>query len=135
MSLTPLHSTLSNLVARLLASLVLTFPTFTHRRNFVIIMVTPVAISTIGWRYYIVFSVICACIPVSVYFLYPETMGRNLEEIDFMFRDSPSAWATVKYARTRPVAMPQEFAKKNKTDHVEGVAINDDSDNTPRASG
>ncbi|KAI6350971.1 hypothetical protein MCOR25_010243 [Pyricularia grisea] len=102
--------------------------------NFVVIMVTPVAISTIGWRFYLVFASICACIPLSVYFLYPETMGRNLEEIDLMFRDSPSIWATVKYAKTRPVAMPQEFGRKNKTEHVDGVAVNDDSDDTPRVS-
>lgn len=85
-------------------------------------MVTPVAISSIGYQYYIVYAVIAACIPVSVYFLFPETMGRNLEEIDIMFRDSPSVWATVKFARTRPIAMPQEFKDekhKGDADYVE----------------
>lgn len=85
-------------------------------------MVTPVAISSIGWRYYIVYASIAACIPVSVYFLFPETMGRNLEEIDIMFRESPSAWATVKFAKNRPVGMPQEFVndkEKGQTDLVE----------------
>lgn len=72
-------------------------------------MVTPVALNTIGWQYYIVYAVISACIPVSVYFLYPETMGRNLEEIDMLFRESPSVFATVRFAKNRPVAMPQEF--------------------------
>lgn len=72
-------------------------------------MITPVAIESIGGKYYIVFACIGACIPVSVYFLFPETMGRNLEEIDMMFKDSPSIWQTVKFAKTRPVGMPQEF--------------------------
>ena len=31
-------------------------------RNFVVVMVTPVAISSIGWRYYIVYATIAACI-------------------------------------------------------------------------
>ncbi|KAK6851188.1 hypothetical protein PG987_000822 [Apiospora arundinis] len=75
--------------------------------NFVVAMVTPVAINTIGWQYYIVFAVISACIPVTVFFLFPETMGRNLEEIDMMFKDSPSIWATVQFARNRPIAMPR----------------------------
>ncbi|KAK9774539.1 putative General substrate transporter [Seiridium cardinale] len=83
--------------------------------NFVVAMVTPVAINTIGWQYYIVFAVISACIPVSVFFLFPETMGRNLEEIDLMFKDSPSPWATVRFAKNRPAALPQEFAEKSDT--------------------
>lgn len=90
--------------------------------NFVIVMITPVAIDTIGWQYYIVFAVIGFCIPVTVYFFYPETMGRNLEEIDMMFKDSPSIWATVKFAKNRPIGMPTEFVQdksKHVSDHVE----------------
>lgn len=87
-------------------------------------MVTPVAIDTIGWQFYIVFACIGACIPITVYFFYPETMGRNLEEIDLMFKDSPSIWATVRFAKSRPVGMPQEFVHdKSKKDalHVEDL--------------
>ena len=84
-------------------------------------MVTPVAINTIGWKYYIVYAVVAACIPLSVFFFYPETMGRNLEEIDLLFRQSPSPWATVRFAKHRPIAMPQEFAGngKGKVEQVE----------------
>ncbi|KAJ3543298.1 hypothetical protein NM208_g3651 [Fusarium decemcellulare] len=88
--------------------------------NFIVVMVTPVAINTIGWQYYIVFATIAACIPLSVYFLFPETMGRNLEEIELLFKDSPSVWSTVKFAKNRPIAMPQEFVgTKEKVDHLE----------------
>ncbi|KAJ4423149.1 hypothetical protein N0V82_002143 [Gnomoniopsis sp. IMI 355080] len=90
--------------------------------NFVVVMVTPVAIETIGGKFYIVFACIGACIPLTVYFFFPETMGRNLEEIDLMFKDSPSIWQTVKFAKTRPVGMPQEFvhdAHKNDAVHKE----------------
>lgn len=78
-------------------------------------MVTPVAINTIGGRFYIVFACIGACIPLTVYFFFPETMGRNLEEIDMMFKDSPSIRGTVKFAKTRPIAMPQEFIDEPKS--------------------
>lgn len=75
-------------------------------------MVTPIAIRNIGWQYYILFAVIAACIPVSVYFLYPETMGRNLEEIDLMFKQAPSAWTAVQYEKQTRNTMPQEFEKR-----------------------
>ncbi|KAK7432195.1 hypothetical protein QQZ08_001140 [Neonectria magnoliae] len=88
--------------------------------NFVVVMVTPVAIETIKWQYYIVFAVIAACIPISVYLFFPETMGRNLEEIELLFKDSPSVWSTVKFAKNRPIAMPQEYRSKDKADHSEG---------------
>jgi hypothetical protein len=35
-------------------------------------MITPLAIQDIGYRYYIVYTCIGACIPLSIYFLYPE---------------------------------------------------------------
>ncbi|KAK5789447.1 hypothetical protein VI817_008571 [Penicillium citrinum] len=70
--------------------------------NFVVVMITPVALDTIGWRYYIVYAVISACIPVVVYLFYPETMGRNLEALSQVFRDAPSAWSIVALAKQVP---------------------------------
>lgn len=83
-------------------------------------MVTPVALNTIGWQYYIVYAVIAACVPISVYLFFPETMGRNLEEIELIFKESPSVWSTVKFAKNRPRHTPQEYlAGKEKADHLE----------------
>ncbi|KAI1278204.1 putative sugar transporter [Xylaria sp. FL0933] len=70
--------------------------------NFVVTIITPVAIANIGYRYYIVYTIIGALIPVSIYCLYPETMGLRLEDIDLIFRDSPSALSIVRYSKTRP---------------------------------
>lgn len=70
--------------------------------NFVVVMITPVALDTIGYKYYIVYAVISACIPISVYFFYPETMNRNLEALNHVFRDAPSAWDIVSMARHLP---------------------------------
>lgn len=36
--------------------------------NFVVVIVTPVALDTIGYRYYIMYAILSACIPVLVYF-------------------------------------------------------------------
>ncbi|KAJ5682238.1 hypothetical protein N7462_005403 [Penicillium macrosclerotiorum] len=70
--------------------------------NFLVTMITPVALDTIGYQYYIVYAVISACIPFSVYFFYPETMNRNLEALDHVFRDAPSPWHIVSMARHLP---------------------------------
>ncbi|RHZ68739.1 hypothetical protein CDV55_107446 [Aspergillus turcosus] len=70
--------------------------------NFVVVMMTPVALDTIGYRYYIVFAAISASIPVTVYFFYPETMGRNLEAMNQVFRDAPSVWRIVATAKKLP---------------------------------
>lgn len=49
-----------------------TFRTNEYSRNFVVTMITPIAIDSIGYKYYIVYACIGFCIPFSVYFLYPE---------------------------------------------------------------
>lgn len=53
--------------------------------NFVVNMVTPVAIETIGWKYYLVFLIVSAIIVPVVFMFYPETMGRSLEELEMLF--------------------------------------------------
>jgi hypothetical protein len=68
-------------------------------RNFVVNMVTPVAIETIGWKYYLVFLIISAIIVPVVYFGYPETMGRSLEELEMMFTETESIRGIVKESK------------------------------------
>ncbi len=43
------------------------------------------ALKAIGWKSYIVFCVILACLTTAVHFLFPETKGRSLEEIAEIF--------------------------------------------------
>lgn len=49
--------------------------------------VTPIALESIGWRYYIVFCCVLAVSVVVNWFLLPETKGRSLEEISELFED------------------------------------------------
>ncbi|PBP18178.1 MFS general substrate transporter [Diplocarpon rosae] len=67
--------------------------------NFVVIMATPVAITNLGSYYFIIFCVISFCIPVTVYFFYPETMGQSLEQIDAVFRDNKTPMAIVRASK------------------------------------
>ncbi|KAE8137931.1 sugar transporter [Aspergillus pseudotamarii] len=70
--------------------------------NFIITMVTPVALSSIGWKYYIVFAATSACVPLIVLPFFPETMNRNLELIDKVFKEAPTVWDIVPMARRLP---------------------------------
>ncbi|KAI0808620.1 putative sugar transporter [Xylaria sp. FL0064] len=87
--------------------------------NFVVTIITPVAIANIGYRYYIVYTIIGALIPVSIYCLYPETMGLRLEDIDLIFRDSPSALSIVRYSKTRPHRIEANETEKVAARHNE----------------
>ncbi|EHL01151.1 putative Sugar transporter STL1 [Glarea lozoyensis 74030] len=53
--------------------------------NFLVVMVTPVMISSISWGTYLFFAVVNACFIPIIYFFYPETRRRSLEEIDLIF--------------------------------------------------
>ncbi|OJJ50352.1 hypothetical protein ASPZODRAFT_128967 [Penicilliopsis zonata CBS 506.65] len=70
--------------------------------NFVVVMITPVALDTIGYQYYIMYAILSACIPAMVFFFFPETMNRNLELLNHVFRDAPSPWSIVSMAKQLP---------------------------------
>lgn len=48
-------------------------------------MITPIMITNIGWGTYLFFAVVNACFLPLIYFTYPETARRSLEEIDIIF--------------------------------------------------
>ena len=77
--------------------------------NFLVVEVTPIAFTTIGYKYFVVYAAINAsCFPV-VYFFYLETAGRSLEEIDEIFAASKSVWDPVKVAKRLPRKHLSEF--------------------------
>ena len=53
--------------------------------NFAVVMFTPPFVAGTPWGTYLFFAVVNACFVPMIYFLYPETAGRTLEEIDVIF--------------------------------------------------
>lgn len=70
--------------------------------NFMVVMVTPVAFSTIGYKTYIVFAVINAFMVPCVYFFFPETAYRSLEEMDEIFHKTTNAFDVIQIAYDMP---------------------------------
>lgn len=70
--------------------------------NFVVVEVTPIGFETINFRYYVVWAVINFCIATTVYFFFPETNGRSLEEMDEIFRMSHNIFDPPRIARSLP---------------------------------
>ncbi|KAK8076084.1 general substrate transporter [Apiospora phragmitis] len=83
--------------------------------NFLIVMVTPIMVAKIGWGTYLFFAAINATFLPIIYFFYPETAKRSLEEIDIIFaKGNVEGKSYVKAAKELPYLTDAE---------VEGEAI------------
>ncbi|KAH7121760.1 general substrate transporter [Dactylonectria estremocensis] len=56
--------------------------------NFIIGLVTPDMLETLGWGTYIFFAAFCLLALVFTYFFVPETRGKSLEDMDEVFGDT-----------------------------------------------
>ncbi|PON30984.1 hypothetical protein TGAM01_v200404 [Trichoderma gamsii] len=73
--------------------------------NFLVVMITPVAFTNIKWKTYVVFAVLNAFMVPCVYFFFPETAYRSLEEMDTIFQKVKGfrgAFDVVHQARVEP---------------------------------
>jgi sugar porter (SP) family MFS transporter len=70
--------------------------------NFAIAMFTPAAFKNITWKTYIIFGVFCVVMFIHVFFLFPETKGKSLEEINQIWEKKIPAWKTASFEPERP---------------------------------
>ncbi|KAF2230698.1 general substrate transporter [Viridothelium virens] len=56
--------------------------------NFMVVEITPIGIQTLQWKFYIIWTVFNFAFIPTVYFFYPETAGRTLEDLDRYFREN-----------------------------------------------
>ncbi|KAI1357264.1 general substrate transporter [Xylaria arbuscula] len=108
--------------------------------NFFIVLITPVLVNntgTYGWGTYLFFAILNAIFFPIIYYLYPETSGRSLEEIDVIFAKGYSENISyVKAAKELPFLSEDEVVSKAReygidVETVEGSIENDEK---PRVS-
>ncbi|KAI1421282.1 general substrate transporter [Xylaria sp. FL1777] len=91
--------------------------------NFFIVMITPVLVTntgTHGWGTYLFFAILNAIFFPIIYFLYPETSGRSLEEIDVIFaKGHAENISYVKAAEELPFLAESEILDKAREYGVE----------------
>jgi hypothetical protein len=85
--------------------------------NFALSYFVPPAFVNIQWKVYIVFGVFCTAMAIHTFFLFPETAGKTLEDVAFMFEDNIPAWRTKVDLSTRRAAAnggvdPEKAVKK-----------------------
>ncbi|KUI54464.1 Sugar transporter STL1 [Cytospora mali] len=81
--------------------------------NFLIVMVTPIMITNIGWGTYLFFAVVNASFLPIIWFFYPETANRSLEEIDIIFaKGSVENMSYVKAAADLPFLTDEQVERE-----------------------
>lgn len=91
--------------------------------NFLVVMISPVAMSNIGYRTYIIFAVLNFVFVFVIYFFYPETKGLALEQVDRIFigGDSITRGAMRRRQITGDDFTPTSEEKPEPDEHVEDV--------------
>lgn len=78
-------------------------------------LITPPMLTSIGFGTYVFFAVFCLLALVWVYFFIPETMGRTLEQMDYVFNDNQSSTEQERRARIEAQMMERIQAESTKT--------------------
>lgn len=60
--------------------------------NFVVVKITPIGVENLGWKFFLVWMCFNGAFVPIIYFLYPETAGKTLEELDSLFYETTHAW-------------------------------------------
>ncbi|CCE92255.1 sugar porter family MFS transporter TDEL_0E00120 [Torulaspora delbrueckii] len=89
--------------------------------NFALAMFVPRAFQNISWQTYIIFGVFSVALTIQTIFMFPETKGKTLEEIDQMWADHIPAWQTASYVPILPVMKDNQGRKLGIDDNVEHV--------------
>ena len=97
--------------------------------NFMVVEITPVGIQNLGYQFYIIWTVLNFSFVPIIYFFYPETANRALEDIDIFFRDNNAIFVhrnPEALSRKRParyIEMERELVHhaEAKADEMEGT--------------
>ncbi|KAK9245518.1 general substrate transporter [Lipomyces tetrasporus] len=60
--------------------------------NFLLAFCVPPGFKNIQWRVYIIFAIFCVIMTFHVFFMFPETKGKTLEEVDLIWEENIAPW-------------------------------------------
>lgn len=97
--------------------------------NLALAFFVPPAFTNIQWKAYMIFGTFCIAMVFHIYFMYPETVKKSLEEIDTLFESDIPAWRSAKavgtfeekVARAKEVGGLDDLKKQAKVNHKENV--------------
>ncbi|KAI1321125.1 general substrate transporter [Xylariaceae sp. FL0255] len=95
--------------------------------NFFVVMITPVLVTntgTHGWGTYLFFAILNATFFPIIYFLYPETSGRSLEEIDVIFAKGYTE--NISYVKAAEQLPPIDESEVQEKAREYGISVADD---------
>ncbi|EGW32525.1 high affinity glucose transporter [Spathaspora passalidarum NRRL Y-27907] len=100
--------------------------------NFAIAMYTPSGFKNISWKTYIIYGVFCIVMAIHVFFGFPETRGKRLEEIGEMWDSNVPAWRSGSWEPHIPATSDAEIARKLSLEHKEGGLMEDSNSSADR---
>jgi hypothetical protein len=68
--------------------------------NLALAFFVPPAFTNIDWKTYMIFGTFCVVMFFHVFFTYPETYGKSLEEIDLVFEGEVPPWRSSTFGGT-----------------------------------
>ncbi|KAG5352006.1 hypothetical protein C0989_004201 [Termitomyces sp. Mn162] len=77
--------------------------------NYMVVQITPIGIANLGWKFYLIWMSFNAIFVPLIWFVYPETANRHLEDIDKLYRDNSSMIFVYKNKEATQVERPQRF--------------------------
>lgn len=75
--------------------------------------ITPPGIANLGYRFWVIWAVICAAFVPITYLFYPETANRSLEDIDRFFAEHPDIFVFRNKTATQ-LARPEIYFEADK---------------------
>ena len=96
--------------------------------NFALSYFVPPAFVNIKWKVYIVFGIFNTAMAIHVWFLFPETAGKTLEDVESMFLSKIPAWKTqVEYGRIMAMEHgdvdPEKIARFSQIERAEAKEV------------
>ncbi|KAF9406336.1 hypothetical protein BGZ94_003151 [Podila epigama] len=87
--------------------------------NFILAYAVPPALENIQYRTYFIFAGFCVAMTIHIFFMFPETKGRTLEEMDELFSADVPAWKTRSLVTSKTEKDPEAYKMAEASDKAE----------------